>query len=60
VNSVTILNGTNFKDWKENIEIILGCMDLDLALRTEQPLLLRRIVLLNRGGIMRRGIAQTA
>jgi len=37
VNSVPILNGTNFKDWKENIEIILGCMDLDLALKTEQP-----------------------
>ena len=37
VNSVPILNGTNFKDWKENIKIILGCMDLDLALRTEQP-----------------------
>ena len=37
VNSVTILNGTNLKDWKENIEIILGCMDLDLALRTEEP-----------------------
>jgi len=37
VNSVPILNGTNFKDWKENIEIIIGCMDLDLALRTEEP-----------------------
>ena len=37
MNSVPILNGTNFKDWKENIEIILGCMDLDLALRTEEP-----------------------
>ena len=36
MNSVSILNGTNFKDWKENIEIILGCMDLDLALRTEE------------------------
>jgi len=35
-------------------------MDLDLALRTEEPLLLRRRVLLKRGGIMRSGIAQTA
>jgi len=60
VNSVPILNGTNFKDWKENIEIILGCMDLDLALRTEEPLLLRWRVLLKRGGIMRSGIAQIA
>ena len=31
-----MLNGTNFKVWKEAIEIVLGCMDLDLALRTER------------------------
>ena len=31
-----MLNGTNFKNWKENVMIILECMDLDLALRTEQ------------------------
>ena len=37
INSIHVLNGTNFKDWKENIEIVLGCMDLDLALQTEQP-----------------------
>ena len=27
----------NFKEWKENVMIVLGCMDLDLALRIEQP-----------------------
>ena len=32
-----MLNGTNFKNWKENVMIVLGCMDLDLALREEQP-----------------------
>ncbi|XP_056695450.1 uncharacterized protein [Spinacia oleracea] len=37
VNSIPLLNGTNFKDWKENISIVLGCMDLDLALRTDKP-----------------------
>ncbi|KAL2513398.1 hypothetical protein Adt_18998 [Abeliophyllum distichum] len=37
INSIPILNGSNFKHWKENIMIVLGCMDLDLALRTEQP-----------------------
>src|SRR5436189_2244746 len=36
-NNIPILNGANFKDWKENMLIVLGCMDLDLALRTEQP-----------------------
>ena len=39
VSSIPMLNGTNFKVWKENVEIVLGCMDLDLALRTEQPTL---------------------
>ncbi|KAL2466677.1 hypothetical protein Adt_42528 [Abeliophyllum distichum] len=37
INSIPILNGSNFKHWKENIMIVLGCMDLDLALRIEQP-----------------------
>src|SRR4051812_39673752 len=35
-NNIPILNGANFKDWKENMLIVLGCMELDLALRTEQ------------------------
>ncbi|CAH9124920.1 unnamed protein product [Cuscuta epithymum] len=37
LNSIPVLNGTNFKEWKENILITLGCMDLDLALRVGQP-----------------------
>ncbi|CAM9000813.1 unnamed protein product [Rhodiola kirilowii] len=37
ISDVPMLNGTNFKDWKENIMIILGCMDLDLALREPKP-----------------------
>ncbi|KAF1876632.1 hypothetical protein Lal_00030045 [Lupinus albus] len=37
LNSVPVLNGTNFEDWIENMEIVLGCMDLDYALRVEQP-----------------------
>ncbi|CAH9088342.1 unnamed protein product, partial [Cuscuta europaea] len=37
INSIPVLNGTNFKEWKENVMIVLGCMDLDLALRTEKP-----------------------
>ncbi|KAK6140498.1 hypothetical protein DH2020_025779 [Rehmannia glutinosa] len=39
-NNIPMLNGSNFKDWKENIMIILGCMNLDYALRVEQPLYL--------------------
>ncbi|XP_047342753.1 uncharacterized protein LOC124946230 [Impatiens glandulifera] len=35
MNSILILNGMNFKDWKENIYIVLGHMDLDLALRID-------------------------
>ena len=36
INGIPMLNGTNFKVWKEAVEIVLGCMDLDLALRTER------------------------
>ena len=33
MNSVPVLNETNLKDWKQNIMILLGCMDLDLSFR---------------------------
>ena len=33
INSIPMLNGTNFKTWHENPQIVLGVMDLDLALR---------------------------
>ena len=32
INFILILNRTKFKDWKENVLIVLCCMDLDLAL----------------------------
>ncbi|KAK4395940.1 hypothetical protein Sango_1748300 [Sesamum angolense] len=31
-NTIPMLNGSNFKLWKENLEIVLGVMDLDLVL----------------------------
>ena len=31
------LSGVNFKKWKEQIGIVLGCMDLDYALREPTP-----------------------
>lgn len=37
MSSIPVLDGTNFKEWKENILIVLGCMDLDLALRIDRP-----------------------
>jgi len=37
LNSVPVLKGENFKDWKENMQIVLGYMDLDLALKIEKP-----------------------
>ncbi|KAL2524684.1 hypothetical protein Adt_09738 [Abeliophyllum distichum] len=36
INSIPMLSGSNFKDWKENVLIVLGYMDLDLALRIEK------------------------
>ena len=36
-NTILMLNGSNLKICKENVEIVLGCMELDLALRMERP-----------------------
>ncbi|XP_022869298.1 uncharacterized protein LOC111388743 [Olea europaea var. sylvestris] len=36
--SIPIFNGSNFSDWKEQIQFHLGVLDLDLALRIETPL----------------------
>ncbi|KAL6315251.1 hypothetical protein AAG906_000330 [Vitis piasezkii] len=37
VNNIHVLNDTNFKKWKEHVIIVLGCMDLDYALREDRP-----------------------
>ncbi|KAL0352380.1 UNVERIFIED_CONTAM: hypothetical protein Scaly_1626700 [Sesamum calycinum] len=37
INTIPMLNGSNFKSWKENLEIVLGVLDLDLALRKDSP-----------------------
>ncbi|KAL0428648.1 UNVERIFIED_CONTAM: hypothetical protein Slati_3039600 [Sesamum latifolium] len=37
INSIPMLNSLNFKSWKENLKIVLGMMDLDLALRENSP-----------------------
>lgn len=29
----------NFVDWKENIHFVLGCVDLNLALHIDEPLI---------------------
>ncbi|KAL4203563.1 hypothetical protein AMTRI_Chr01g128620 [Amborella trichopoda] len=34
---IETLNGSNFSDWKQKIEITLGILDLDLALREDKP-----------------------
>ena len=40
INSIPMLNDSNFKSWLENLSIVLAVMDLDLALRVDslQPL----------------------
>ncbi|PHT67786.1 hypothetical protein T459_27273 [Capsicum annuum] len=37
MNNIPVLNGTNFKKWKEHIMIVLGYMDLDYAMRFDRP-----------------------
>ncbi|RVX13519.1 hypothetical protein CK203_020958 [Vitis vinifera] len=36
VNNIPVLNDTNFNKWKEHVIIVLGCMDLDFALREDR------------------------
>ena len=36
-NNIETLTGSNFKKWKEDVKIVLGLMDLDLALREDKP-----------------------
>ena len=33
------LDGDNYKIWKERILLQLGCMDIDYAIRKEEPIL---------------------
>ncbi|XP_061361919.1 uncharacterized protein LOC133305695, partial [Gastrolobium bilobum] len=35
--TVTVFNGLNFSEWKEQIQFYLGVMDMDMALREEEP-----------------------
>ena len=37
INYIPMLNGTNFNTWHENLQIVVGAMDLDLALRVSSP-----------------------
>ena len=37
INSIPMLNGTNFKRWHENLQIVLSVMDLDLVLKVSSP-----------------------
>ena len=37
LNSILILNGSYFKNRKENIFFVLACKDLDLALQIKRP-----------------------
>ncbi|XP_070057948.1 uncharacterized protein [Nicotiana tomentosiformis] len=37
INLIPMLNGTNFKSWQENLNIVLAVMDHDLALRVDSP-----------------------
>ncbi|KAM2165178.1 hypothetical protein ACFX1R_039362 [Malus domestica] len=37
LNSIQTLNGTNYKKWRQDIEIALGLIDFNLALRENEP-----------------------
>jgi gag-polypeptide of LTR copia-type len=37
INNITMLTDSNYKEWKDTLEIILGCLDLDIALQQAKP-----------------------
>ncbi|AED96393.1 transmembrane protein [Arabidopsis thaliana] len=37
VDSIPMLSGSNFSEWKEHLLLVLALMDLDLSLMTERP-----------------------
>ena len=37
INLIPMLTGSNFKSWQENLLIVLGFIDLDLAIRKNAP-----------------------
>ncbi|XP_009594032.1 uncharacterized protein [Nicotiana tomentosiformis] len=38
MSNIPELNSSNFNEWKEQLEITLGCLDLDLCFRIDEPL----------------------
>ncbi|XP_058189542.1 uncharacterized protein LOC131307151 [Rhododendron vialii] len=34
---IPFLSGENFSEWKDKVLLALGCMDLDLAIREDEP-----------------------
>jgi hypothetical protein len=40
INSIMMLTGSNYKEWKDTLEIILGCLSLDIALQQAKPSML--------------------
>ena len=41
--SIETLTGTNYKKWKQDVEIFLGLMDIDSAIRVEAPAALTEV-----------------
>ncbi|KAM0986384.1 hypothetical protein ACFX2C_013563 [Malus domestica] len=39
LNTIEPLTRMNYKKWKQDLEIVLGVRDMDLALRSDEPLL---------------------
>ena len=55
VNNISMFNGTNLKKWKKHVIIVLGCMDLDYALRKDRLQALLVPALLSKGLLWKNG-----
>ena len=55
LNNIPTLTGSNFAKWKEHVSIVLGCMDLDYALRVDEALItvqLRKNLFMKSGSVL--------
>jgi hypothetical protein len=45
LSTIQPLNGSNYGSWRETIEIVLALMEIDLALTTDSPKEIERLVI---------------
>jgi hypothetical protein len=42
IKDIPTLNGSNYKEWKDQLEIVFGLVDLDVVLQSDKPVALAK------------------